>query len=256
MVIRRGPSKSVATILWNRRDDSFQLGQWLRGRIYERRSDLSADGEHLLYFAMNGRWKSETRGAWTAVSRAPYLKAIVLLGKGDCWNGGGLWTGKRTYWLNDGYGHVPLREDNSVRRDERYHPDDFFGSECLGVYFPRLMRDGWTLETAVPERSHSQRTYRFRKPLPNGWTLFKLAHSQFGAPEGKGCYWDEHALVSPNGDTIACPTWEWAELDHQRLVWAERGRLFASAVKKRGLGSPIELQDFNDMTFTAIAAPY
>src|SRR5215470_7646047 len=55
VVIRRGPSRSVCTLLWDRKTDKFQLGQWMRGRIYERRSDLSPDGKHLIYFAMNGR---------------------------------------------------------------------------------------------------------------------------------------------------------------------------------------------------------
>ena len=39
---------------------------------------------------MNGHWGSETGGSWTAISKAPYLKALTLYGKGDCWNGGGL----------------------------------------------------------------------------------------------------------------------------------------------------------------------
>jgi len=39
---------------------------------------------------MNGKWESETKGAWTAISKTPYLKAISLFAKGDCWNGGGL----------------------------------------------------------------------------------------------------------------------------------------------------------------------
>jgi hypothetical protein len=93
LVIRRGPSKSVATLLWNRKNDEFQLGQWLKGRIYERRSDLSPDGKHFLYFAMNGKWQKEAHGSWTAISRAPFLKALAIFPKGDCWNGGGLWTG-------------------------------------------------------------------------------------------------------------------------------------------------------------------
>lgn len=37
VVIRRGPSKQVCTLLWNRRDDTFTLDQWLKGRIYEHR---------------------------------------------------------------------------------------------------------------------------------------------------------------------------------------------------------------------------
>ncbi len=69
LVIRRGPSKSVSTLLWHRKNDEFQLGQWLKGRIYERRSDLSPDGKYLIYFAMNGQWNSEARGSWTAISR-------------------------------------------------------------------------------------------------------------------------------------------------------------------------------------------
>jgi hypothetical protein len=37
VIIRRGPSKSVCPMLWDRSNDTFKLGQWLRGRIYERR---------------------------------------------------------------------------------------------------------------------------------------------------------------------------------------------------------------------------
>src|SRR6185295_14189761 len=92
VVIRRGPSKTVCTISWDRQMDTFRLGQCMRGRIYERRSDLSPDGKHMIYFAMNGRWHSAAKGAWTAVSKAPYLKAVALYPKGDCWNGGGLFT--------------------------------------------------------------------------------------------------------------------------------------------------------------------
>src|SRR4051794_10940713 len=81
VVIRRGPSNQVCSLLWDRRSDQFQVGQWLKGRIYERRSDLSPDGKHLIYFAMNGRWTSEAKGAWTAISKAPYLKALALFPK-------------------------------------------------------------------------------------------------------------------------------------------------------------------------------
>jgi hypothetical protein len=38
LVLRRGPSGQVASLLWNRRDGSLALGQWLKGRIYEHRS--------------------------------------------------------------------------------------------------------------------------------------------------------------------------------------------------------------------------
>ena len=51
VVFRRGPSDKVAVIGWEREDDSFTPGQWLRGRIYPYRCDLSPDGVYLIYFA-------------------------------------------------------------------------------------------------------------------------------------------------------------------------------------------------------------
>jgi hypothetical protein len=95
VVIRRGPSKRVATFLWDRRHDEFSLGQWLKGRIYERRSDLSSDGKYLIYFAMNGKWRSETQGSWTAISRAPYLKALALFAQARPENASQRWPWSR-----------------------------------------------------------------------------------------------------------------------------------------------------------------
>ena len=79
VVIRRGPARMVATFLWDRDTDTFTLGQWLVGRIYERRADLSPDGRHMIYFARDAGWHSETGGSWTAVSRStPSLSASLI----------------------------------------------------------------------------------------------------------------------------------------------------------------------------------
>jgi hypothetical protein len=51
VVIRLEPSKSVCTLLRDRGRGEFKLGQWLRGRIYERRCDLSPDGKHFFFSA-------------------------------------------------------------------------------------------------------------------------------------------------------------------------------------------------------------
>jgi hypothetical protein len=256
LVIRRGPSRTVATVLWDRTRDEFTLGQWLKGRIYERRSDLSPDGKYLLYFAMNGKWDSEARGAWSAVSRAPYLKALAVFPKGDCWHGGGLWTGKRTYWLNDGYGHSALRDTTLVRRDTKYHPPESYGGECPGVYYHRLTRGGWRFTGRVSVGKCKNKDV-FEKPVGPGWTLRKIAHSELGSPPGKVCYWDEHELVhSPSGTVFTYPGWEWADLDGERLVWASGGRLHSGRVGKDGLEDESELFDFNGMTFEPVEAPY
>ena len=257
LVIRRGPSDCVATVLWDRHRDEFQLGQWLKGRIYERRSDISPDGQYAIYFAMNGKWQSESKGSWTAISRVPYLKAIAFLPKGDCWHGGGLWTGKNSYWLNDGHGHSTGLASPAVHRDHDYQPCEYFGGECLGVYYVRLLRDGWRM---AGERIHVadwKVKDMFEKSIGKGWVLRKIAHAEHDAPIGKGVYWDEHELVGPaESQTIACPDWEWADLDGDRLVWAAKGKLFAASVAMNGINDMVELHDFNAMQFEAIEAPY
>jgi len=252
LVIRRGPSKSVCTVLWNRERDTFKLGQWMRGRIYERRCDLGPDGTRFIYFAMNGRWESETKGAWTGISRVPYLKAISLFAKGDCWNGGGLFLSNREFWLNDGNGHTELKTSNDLCRNSLAGPAEYFGGECLTVYYNRLQRDGW-----VMSGKEYQGAALFERKLPKSWTLRKLAFSKIGAPPGRGCYWDAHELRhEPTGTVLAFPEWEWADFVDGRLVWAVEGQLRSARLGRGKIVSEKLLHDFNDMKFEAIAAPY
>jgi hypothetical protein len=133
VVFRRGPANAVCTVGWNRETDEFELGQWFQGRIYERRADLSPDGRHLIYFARGGRRHQETKGSWTAISRAPWLHAITLYGKGDCWQGGGLFTSNAKYWLNGC--HFVVRQSAELAEDEKYKPEGSFGAECPGCYW-------------------------------------------------------------------------------------------------------------------------
>lgn len=253
LIIRRGPAKAVASIGWDRRRDTFQLGQWLRGRIYERRCDLSYDGQYWIYFAMNGHWGSQSKGAWTAIARAPYLKALVMLPKGDCWHGGGLFTQHHRYWLNNGYGHELLRDSTRVTRDRDYRPVGAYGGECLGVYYPRLLRDGWALRRDVDREGEAT----FEKPLPKGWTLRKRARASIDHPAGSGCYWDEHELLDPNGERpFDTASWEWADRDVSRLVWASEGKLFAARFGRKKMHESKELLDANALSFERIEAPY
>lgn len=261
IVLRRGPSKRVCTLHWNLKDDTFTLGQWLKGRIYERRSDLSPDGRHFLYFAMNGKWHQESLGSWTAISRTPYLTAITFYPKGDCWNGGGLFTTNRTYWLNGA--HATDYEDTTLRQDTAFQLMEHFGSECTGVYYPRLIRDGWICRAPVEFSQPGASDFQdhsasiFDRPIGYGWTLRKIAHEQVGAPEGKGCYWDEHELRHPaSGRIEARPGWEWAELSAGRLLWAEAGCLYAATMGPHGPTSSVKLADFNGMAFRRVVASY
>jgi hypothetical protein len=253
VIIRRGPAKSVCTILWDRNRDTFELGQWMRGRIYERRCDLSPDGRFFLYFAMNGRWSSEAKGAWTAISHAPYLKAVALFAKGDCWHGGGLFLSNREFWLNDGYGHTELKSFSQLKRNSGYQPPEYFGGECLTPYYNRLQRDGWILL-----KTENEAGVLFEKKLSKGWVLRKHAFAEIDAPAGRGCYWDAHELLhGSSGTVLVYPEWEWADFDRNRLVWACNGQLWSARLNRGGkLTDETLLHDFNAMKFQAITAPY
>lgn len=260
VIVRRGPAHTAATFGWDRRTDQIQLGQWLRARLFERRSDLSDDGRYLIYFARNGHWQGEALGAWTAISFAPYLKALTLWPKGDCWQGGGLFTRQGTFWLN-GCHAAPLVKGKPPRQGKRKAPlleqtEAFpgvahYNAECLGVYFNRLQRDGWQLGEI------SSKLAVFDKPFDQNWTLRKYAFTEIHRDPGRGVYYDEHELRHQrSGETVALPDWEWAEVDGRRLVWASGGRLWVGWPGERLFEEAILLKDFNDMPFTAVAAPY
>ena len=256
LVIRRGPAGHVCTIGWDRRDDSFSLGQWLKGRIYPLRADLSPDGKHFIYFAMNGKKESRAKGSWTAISRVPYLKAIGLWAKGDTWHGGGLFVDKNTYWINEGYGHQELDRPPGLRRSDGYLGENTFEYEWHCVYYRRLLRDGWTrLDTQELGKDHS--VVAFAKPAGSDWILRKLFRTVPHHPEGKGCHYDEHELENlRTGEKVDMPAAEWADLDRHRLVWSRGGKLLAGHLDRAGLSEPEELYDFNPMTFEPLGAPY
>jgi hypothetical protein len=96
VILRRGPAAWYHVILWHTDTDEFEHGAWFKGRLYEERCDLSPDGQLFLYFALQGsRWRTSYKGSWTAVSRPPWLQALVLWPQGDTWGGGGRFTAKR-----------------------------------------------------------------------------------------------------------------------------------------------------------------
>jgi hypothetical protein len=52
------------------------------------------------------------------------------------------------------------------------------------------------------------------------------------------------------------PTWEWADVDGSRLVWAEHGQLFAGRLDGKGLKNVERLFDTNRLEFEKLVAPY
>jgi hypothetical protein len=96
VVVRKGPAAWAQLTLWDTRRDVFTPGAWFRGRIYEEKCDLSPDGELFVYAAFQGRrLMTSTTQSWTAVSRPPWLHALVLWPMGTTYGGGGRFVGNR-----------------------------------------------------------------------------------------------------------------------------------------------------------------
>ena len=259
VIFRRGPSRVTCTIGWDRRTDTFTLGQWVKARIFVRRSDISPDGKHVIYFASDYGRALHT---WTAISRAPYLKAVVLYGKGDSWNGGGLFTANNRFWLNDSeeFEHHRLVHnlDRRLVRDPICpwaHEGSFDG---VDTEFRRLMRDGWRwIGGEQLARRHDVRT--LERQINSQWTLQKAAHSLIPKKQvlGRGTRYDAYSIKHrQTGDVEEHPDWDWADVDRRRLVWTAGGKLLTGHLAKDGLDSIRTLHDFNGMTFEPIKAPY
>lgn len=100
LILRQGPSRQFRMILWHRDTDRFEDGQWFSQKVYVERCSLSPDGRHFIYFALDGRWSSDARGSFTALSRPPYWTALALFPEGDTWGGGGVFLDDTHYWAS------------------------------------------------------------------------------------------------------------------------------------------------------------
>jgi hypothetical protein len=230
VVLRKSRGGKVfCTIGWDLATDVLSLGQWCKHKIYTHRCDLSGNGRWMVYFALNGRWSSLTRGAWTALSRAPYLKAVTLWPQGHAWGGGGLFLDADS--LPDpvaGARSAAFVVDKEVRLTLGAHAS----------YVARLTRDGWT-----------QAKRGFDKRVDRAWTLRKVVRRESV---------ELHELRHSDGRVIELSSWEWADLDspRRRLIFAEEGSLYSATIGPDGLGQMRRLFDARPMSFQAIAAPY
>ncbi len=237
LILRRGPSRWVATIGWDRDSNSFQPGQWFHGRIFEHRSDLSPDGRHLVTFAGKGgtRW-------WTAVSRAPWLTAIAFFPQDSTWGGGGAFSAPGTLWLN-GAGQaetLPPGELRPAPGDAFPHSTDGFHMGAMQVAI--LQTRGWRLL-----RGASYDTVLARD-LPDGGRI-ELSFA-LGA-RNRALISNRYAVIEPGG-TRTETGWDWADVWRGRLQYAEGGALWET-----GSGTPPRLiRDFTGMTPERRRAPY
>lgn len=260
VILRRGPSRWAQLALWNRNTDQVQPGQWLHGRVYEQRCDLSPDGSLFLYFAAkHGSHRSDQESgravvgdAWTAISRPPFFTALALWANLGSWYGGGIFRSGTRLELDiacslrplDGFGLPP-----------RYTVQPM--PAATAPWEQRLLRDYWALaERGFDPRSHRRigRREIWEKQHPNAaLKLCREIHdvdfTRYGGPYGS-TYW-----IEADDDLIPLPKVIWVDWDSwQRLALVREGRLFVAEVANGRLNERL-IFDFNPLRPHSTPAP-
>ena len=246
VLIRRGPSKETGIIGWNRLSDTFQVGQWLKGKVYSERCDIAPDGKHWIYFTMSAKGKT-----WTAVAKTPYLKALDFYKTGDTWGGGGIFLSNQSYWHHEGiYSAEESRQESGFAVVTEYPEWNLY----RGIQFARMVRDGWSRK--VLTKTEKENYYEiFERRINEHWSL--CCHFSRSAKLGYGASSTYYSLRNSKTDECQeCPEWEWADIDGGRIVWTEKGRLMAGKVRKTGLSGKRMLMDTNLFVFERLVAPY
>ncbi|UQN06542.1 hypothetical protein [Deinococcus sp. QL22] len=225
LIFRRGPSRWTHLYLWNTRTDTITPGSWFRGRVYEWMSDLSPDGQHLLYVARNESphrveaaaktFEGERLWTWTALCRPPWVQALGLWNASDGWSGGGIFTQNHCLTLN----HA-ARELKALIQPTGFTIQGSVGRERVDTLLTSLQRTGWQL-TLKPEQ----------------WMGLGEAHPVIlrkGALELRFISSARSRrymtyLWHGRGAVPLLDSATWADLDQQgRLVFASQGRLYVT----------------------------
>jgi hypothetical protein len=266
VIFRRGPSKWIQLIRWNTAADTFEPGQWFRGRIYGRRSDLSPDGSKLIYFAAKhalGTYGSNRISLWTAVSRPPYLTALAFWPDFSLtYYGGGLFESNDSLILNTCF------DPAEVARPDYPAPDHIKAvrpppphvratAEPMGMEndleHRRLARDGWVIRDLRGKRAPSGGVKALssgtRRP---GDYLLKATHTW--SMTGERTSYELHDLAL--GSRTALPRVTWADWDQQgRFVFAREGALYAAYPRESTRLKIDRLARFNDSVPNPVPAP-
>lgn len=271
VVFRRGPSKQVLLLSWDTATDAMTPGQWFRGRIYERRCDLSPSGDKLAYFA--AKYRGEF-GTWTAVSRPPWLTALALWPHGDAWGGGGLFESDQRLLLNHRSTRMQLAPDFQLPKRFLVEPlgPHAGRGEDFPIYDQRLQRDGWRLLHPGAEKRHASGEALFysfdpaityRRVRPGGRAPdFELQMRITGIHEREGAWYVvEYDLIDLKREQeVPLGRLDWADWDSQGdLLFAREGRLYRLEPQRRGntvdVSQPHEVVDLRDLTFENRKAP-
>jgi hypothetical protein len=277
VVLRRWPSKETTTFGWDLTTDTFTYGQWVKARIYPECSDLSPDGKHLLIYADGKRWGNPP---YFGLSRAPYLKALGFYEPKGGNSSGCYWIDNKSFWMM--HAPVTIRADHELVQVPA--PKTYTHSWNF-----RLLRDGWIrladpvfeqkpnslpaqvgsfddealffelFHQMIGKEVHWFTEREFVKMLPAGWVLIRVIRNNHGSHPSNNQFWDQFGLVNKDLKvSLIFHNWEWADNDapRDRILYAEKGKIFAVKLTHEGLDEPTELFDSTQYGRDPVVAPY
>jgi hypothetical protein len=207
VILRRGPYRWVRMIKWNTDIDTFELGQWFDGRVYESKCDISPDGSLFVFFA--AQYNSRSRAnpeygysgfAWTAVSKPPWYYPLALWPAHDTYQGGGYFKDSQTLILNE----------SSDKPHPDYPPN---GLQVLPLHKVAQAGSGSALDGGWIRIAN-----KWKKPHPH------LLHILNKFSNGSKSYFLSSKL---DNALIPLDRVTWADWDRRgRLVLAKEGKLF------------------------------
>ncbi len=160
VIVRRKPSGRFHIVRWNTETGEAEHGSWFKGRIYALRSDVSFDGQWMVYLAMGSNAQT-----WNGVCRLPFLKTELEGSNNGSWFGGGYWRDRDTLVLNgwkEEKGNVPFK----VHASKGWSPED------VELFYSKLERDGWTRaggNFGTEQEVKSRRSYTVIRKGDDGW---------------------------------------------------------------------------------------
>jgi len=249
VVLRRGPAAWARLSVWHTDTDTFEHGQWIHARVFERRSDLSADGSLFIAFIRTNAARlraGQQADTWIAISRPPYFHALALWWVGGTYCTGGLFPDRRSVWV--GWQHAP--DQGRLPSWLKYastipHVDRTNNWTDRTVFHNRLLRDGWVL--VADSAGGSWERHHSHQPLTLVFTELGWDARAFGGP-----HLAEYALRSAESDVLALQGVTWADWDQRgRLIMVQDGRL----LHRQSQNTWLTLADFNAQQPETNAAP-
>lgn len=259
VLLRRGPSKRVRMIRWDLATDTFERGQWLVGRVYEDRCDISPNGRLFVYFA--GK-QGTALGTFTAVSRPPFFTALALWPDGSTWGGGGFFETNASLVLR--YGAAPHELGGGASIPARFEVTNVLDFRARRGEGNILESHGWSRESAGGRGEFRDGPMRLVFDPP--WVDVRacpldadvrLRRRTIGMFEVNGpSDVREYEVVTTSGraerrrETVeSLGRLDWADWDPDgSLLWAEGGVLF----RRRAGKEAVQVADFRDDRFVRI----